>query len=168
MNSIGLFDIIHNFTVLFQLTSTFIYSTFSNRFLILTKLTISKHTLKQPIYPHPLRLWSISLKYFTLYFKLGNKTTQASHMIYTALLSNHVNAATIFCQVHTEDTFFLFFIYFFFSPSYSYSFNNNFFLTYTIFLIFIFIFFTILIIHSLLFLSSKHVKNKKTICKMIL
>ena len=131
MNSIGLFDTIHNFTVLFQLTSTFIYSTFSNRFLILTKLTISKHTLKQPIYPHPLRLWSISLKYFTLYFKLGNKTTQASHMIYTALLSNHVNAATIFCQVHTEDTFFLFFFFcffflIFFQP-YSYSFNNNFF-----------------------------------------
>ena len=37
MGHIALFGTIHGSTVLFQLTSTFIYSTFSNNFLVLVK-----------------------------------------------------------------------------------------------------------------------------------
>ena len=37
MSLIILFDTIHNITILFQLTFTFIYNTFNNNFLILVK-----------------------------------------------------------------------------------------------------------------------------------
>ena len=47
MGPTALFDIIHDPTVLFQLTFTFIYSTFSNNFSVSAKKAVSKHTLSK-------------------------------------------------------------------------------------------------------------------------